>query len=576
MKKYLFGTLALCLFLSPRALPENESDDDEDSVIDESIAPPKAAEASFDNAANQLVEAVLTASQRAALKNGNELEQEMKKICRKIVSEAIEKSKELRALRCDVLKGLGAGKNARGEFLPDLRLTGSWNAHHEAYGREEDANGKRDSTVKTEHSDTSRTGPGLTVNLEHVLFNGGASVAAVRQTNYEAKAAYANYKAKEGAAIEQMLKLAFDIIMYRLILRYSEITTTVYKEILKSELEKLNAGEVDRSEVALTEARVAKSEAKLSEIRSRLEGLEGDLLRFTGINSNDLPLVFPDLVKLLPNTIEAVKDIASKENSQLLAGHFAILASKAAINRTKAGYAPVIRLTADTGLSKRYTSSANRSNNDSKYGSPRENRDSVGSASIGLSVTLPIDIKGSVSTGLGGARQEFVKNRINADKAHGDLMSEIETYWGNLKNRKDAVDANKRHVKACMIQLQASLQELAVGAKVYTQVLKAQSDVLDAQEAYVQAEETYVLGVLHLLMMMGRLNPQAFGAEALDFNEQTSATYKDLEYTPTDKDEKNDAKKDEQTKQNPESVVYVKDDNETKIYPAKVEMRPIF
>jgi outer membrane protein len=573
MKKYLFGTMALCVFLSPRALPENESEG-EDSTADESVAPPKAPEASFDNAANQLVEAVLTASQRAALKNGDELEQEIKRICRKIVSEAIEKSKDLRALRCDVLKGLGAGKNARGEYLPDLKLVGSLNAHHEMDERTTYTDGKPGEGPKSSHGATNQTRPGMSVNLEQVLFNGGASMAAVRQTNYEAKAAYANYKAKEGTAVEQMLKLAFDIIMHRLVLRYSEITTTVYKEILKSELEKLNAGEVDRSEVALTEARVAKSEAKLSEIRSRLEGLEGDLLRFTGINSNDLPLVFPDLIKLIPNTIEEVKDIAAKENSQLLAGHFAVLASKAAIRRTKAGYAPVVKLNAETGLARKYSRLTERPANSPSTSVPTERLDNAGSASIGLSITLPIDIKGTVSTGVGGARQEFIKNRINADKAHGDLMSEIETYWGNLKHRKDAVDANKRHVKACMIQLQASLQELAVGAKVYTQVLKAQSDVLDAQEAYVQAEETYVLGVLHLLMMMGRLNSKAFDADALEFNEQTAETYKDLVYAVKDNDEKKDDPTDEQVKKTIKPVI-VKDDNETKIYPAKVEMRPI-
>ncbi|MDR0631517.1 MAG: TolC family protein [Holosporales bacterium] len=579
MRKYLLGTLALYVFLCPKLLSEGESGGGENNSEGDTLAdPPQPAEGTFDDAATQLVQAVLSASHRAALKNGNELELEIEKICGKIISETVEKSKDLRSLRSEVLKGLGEGTNARGECFPDVKVTSSVSAEHGTESREEYTDGKRNPGTKTLHNTTNVSGSPVALSLKQTLFNGGASLARIRQTSYEAKAAYANYKAKEGAAIEQMLKLAFDIIMYRLILKYSEISTTIYKEVLKSALDKLKVGEVDRSEVALTETEVAKSEAKLCEIRSRLEALEGDLLRFTGIHSNDLPLVFPNLFKLIPHTIEEVKEIATKENAQLQAGHWSVLASKAAISRARAAYAPVVELTANTSISRSFArSQKSKENNPVDFYETDIKRSGPGNASVGVSVSLPIDIKRVLSTALGGARQDHVRFRIAADKGYGDTMSNIETSWGNLTHKKNAVDANKRRVKACMIQLQAALQELAVGAKVYTQVLKAQSNVLDAQEAYVQAENSYVLEVLHLLELMGRLNPQSFGSNALDFNEGTAATYKDVAYAADSKDdgEKENEDGNDSPDKDAKGVVYVKDGGASKIYPQRVDMRPI-
>jgi outer membrane protein TolC len=563
MKQHLVGSLIFSLMLSPANI-FSEDDADASAVENDTMGQESAGDPD-DDVATKLVKAVLTASQRAVLGKDGNLQEAAISICRKIVTKTVQNSKDLRMSRCDVIKGLGDGKNAIAEIFPDVSISADVTATHTSGSTETNTHQLNlDKNVTKDSVD----GPGVSMNINQVLFNGGASLAAIKQTSYEAKSAYAAYKVKESAAIEKMLKLAFDIITQRLLLRYSEITVTVCKEILKSELGKLNVGEVDRSEVASAEGQVAKSETKAAEARSKLTAIEGDLFRFTGVSADDLPLMFPDLAKMVPLTLEQVQNTVAKENPQLLAGHFATLASQAAIRRVKARYFPVVSLKLDTGVRKNFN--YEKEENKQQLGATNSTtaHNVMGKAAITLSVSMPLDFKGSNHVAADGAHQDLVKMKINEAKIAGDIKSDAETYVANIRHRKDIVDACKRQVKAAMIQLQASLQELSVGAKVYTQVLKAQSNVLDAQEAYVLAESAYVETILHLLALMGKLDSRAFGADAFDFNAQTAATYKDCD--------DNDSNDDMSTSANKIEIKSVTNEQYApKIYPAKVGMRPI-
>ncbi|MDR1907297.1 MAG: TolC family protein [Holosporales bacterium] len=595
MYKFWFNSIALSVILTQCALA---TEDDTSNDVANKQGRSDKSNMDSDDRVNKLVETIATASQEGIIKDKTNGSIEIYKV---IMARTIEGSKDLRMLRSEVIKGLGEGRTARGEFLPDLKLTSSLSrGFSESSSVVKDDKGAYIDADTMDSRKVSSSGPGVGFSLSQNIFNGGASLAAVRKASFDSRAAYAKYKATEGEAVEKMFKLAFNVITCRLMIRYREISKTVYKEILKCELEKLNVGEVDRSEVALAEGRVAKCEAELAFLKARLCGYEGDLSRWVGLKAEDLPLSFPDFVRFFPNDVRELINIAERENSKLQAGHFDMLASKAAISRANAGYLPKLDLSIGGEAKGSWDKVRAKKNLDSWHATDQGKDSTTGSrgASVNLTLTVPIDIKGGVAVNTGGARQDYIKIKIDNEKAYSDLKSDIETTYDHVTYHKNAVSAHKRHVKACEIQLQASLQELAVGAKVYTQVLKAQSDVLDAQKDYVQALQTYAETGLHMLLIIGRLNPQTLGVSTLDFNHKKTyddkAVTADLNFDDVYDEYERCAKESEEEEAAavvkeaaPVKTVQVKNEVKTqkdasapvvegtKIFPAKVEMRPI-
>lgn len=468
---------------------------------------------------NNLIEKVVRTSKLGQAHDEKNIPQEIAlKLFHLAIQKTLETNKDLRIKRCEVLQALGSQALARGEFLPDISTNIGYGLNTNRTSKTiKDKNDQRrpnqDTNEKNENGELSAA-----LELRQNLFNGGGSIARIQQASNENKAKFEEYKVLEAEMIFRNFQVMLRIITDRILLHYHETNVAIHKEILKAELEKLKVGEVDRTEVALAESKLAKGEARLAEVKISLEGHAGDLERWTGIKADELSLLHPNFSKFLPQTLEELKKIAEKENNRLLAAHYGALAKKASIKRESSGFSPNIDLTLGATTSETLSRLYKKPANDHSFTKDNLTNTSNSRLSVGVQLRVPFDIKGTVRTNVGGARHDYVKTTITGAKVHGDVMASIETDFANLKEYAAIVEAFKRHVKACEIGFQGNLQELAVGAKVYTQVLKAQSDLLDAQEYLIKAKQQYAEASLRLLQNIGRLTAKTFGVEAFNFD----------------------------------------------------------
>lgn len=425
----------------------------------------------------------------------------------------LENNKDIRQKREEVMAALGANAIARAEFLPDVSLQGAYN-FRENFEKNAPRDGER-STIGTKAKEDDS---GFAANLEvrQNLFNGFRSVANYKAAINENKAKYEDYKAFEGDVVAKVFTELMEIITQSILLQANETNVAMHRELLKAAIEKMKVGDVDRSEVAYAESKCAASEAKLKAVRIKLDIGLSNFELWTGIHLKNTVLTHPSFAKFLPQTLEELKRMAAQHSHRILAGHYQAIAKKAAIKKAEAGFSPSLDLTFSGGLEDKTKKHYNHPDYD--YKKVGENDHSFMNYAVGVRLVVPLDIKGVNRTAIGGAHHEYTKTQIGGAQAYDSVMSDVETDFYQLKNENAIIEAYKRKVKACEIALQGVLQELAVGAKVYIQTLKAQSDLLDARGELAEAYKARANTEMRLLKSIGLLNNVTLGCKGFAFD----------------------------------------------------------
>lgn len=438
----------------------------------------------------------------------------------KIAQATLEESKDLRQTRAAFLKGMGAISDARAEFLPNVNATVGYTLAGRNTKKAEDdiQTGKSNSPKNKDFTREHGAKAGLEASMN--LFRGFGSVAAARAAYNQNRADYESYKAQEGDTLQRNMSEVLRVITYRILLKDSEANVKMHQELLRASVEKLKVGAVDRSEVAYAQAKYALSQAKMDAVRVELAGAISDFELHTGLSATCIPLAHPDLSALLPKTLAMAKAWAEKHNHKVLSGNYLALARKAAIHRAASAFSPSVDLRVNADLSD--MNDLNRRKSDaidpSRYIRTASGKSYTSNYGVSVSIGLPLDVNGTRRTAVGGARHEYVKTTIGGAQTLASTLSDVETFLEWIQYKTDILEAYKKQVRACEIALQGSLQELAVGAKVYIQTIKAQSDLHDAQRDMAKAREDLVLTQMKLLNAMGKLDGTTFGAPGVDFD----------------------------------------------------------
>jgi outer membrane protein len=435
-----------------------------------------------------------------------DLDSEEGKLYKAVLQATLEKSKTLSMKRCDVQKGAGDKKLAIADFLPDLAISSGvegakkWTTAPDITGEQ---------TTSKNFTVTPSVGLKMGVNL----LKGGASVARLKSALYSNKANAASYAQDEGKAIADMYKLVLQITEAKIMIEITNIKVRINREFLKATLEKLQLGEVDRTEVAYTEAKLAKAEAVLAEWKIKASGLEGDFERWTGISAEEIKNVYPDFEKYIPDSIEKVKAIAARENPGLKKAKFQSQALKKAIQIEEASALPKIDLSAELSGALKDTKKNELIRGTSQYGEETGGKSYDHGFATGLSVTIPLDYKGVVTTKVGGARHDHQKSVIEGEKGFSDMNSNLETNFFTYKTQDDRIKCFEREAAASGISVQAALQEMLVGAKVYTQVINHVGNLIESIENLSKAQQAKAVAAIDLLLDMGLLNAKTLGVD---------------------------------------------------------------
>jgi len=279
-----------------------------------------------------------------------------------------------------------------------------------------------------------------------------------------------------------------NVIRDRRILMLRQRNVTVLREQLRASTERFNVGEVTRTDVAQSRARLSLSESTVAEAKSNLAASIATYNKVVGHAPGSLK--YPRLPKL-PKNLEGATALAEKVNPNILAAAFVAEAARHNVGVVRGDLLPTVTLEA----------SGTRTIKDLDHVDDQN----VNQLTVLGRISVPLYEAGSVYSAVREAKQTESQRRIEIIGAARTVREAVVTAWNFLTAARETIVSSKAQVSANTLALDGVKQEYLVGSRTTLDVLNAESELLDSQVILAQAERDQIVAAYQILGSIGQL-----------------------------------------------------------------------
>jgi outer membrane protein len=342
------------------------------------------------------------------------------------------------------------------------------------------------------------------VEVSYPLFNGGRVRNQIRAADTRVQAGRATLRAVEGDVFTEAVGTYMDVIRDRSIVTLNENQVRVLQTNLQASRDRFEVGDLTRTDVAQSEARLSLARSSLALAQGRLRSSEENYRRVIGELPDQLEPP-PALPPLPPNPDQAV-EIALANNPDIIAITQQARAAGLDVAATRAERLPTLNAVSTS----RYSNALGRA--DDAAGVPEGTlQNSQASAGVGVSARIPIYQGGLVAARVRQAQAvqgQIVEQGIAVERL---IVANTRAAFATYRAALQAIESNEVAVAANSLALEGTRAEQTVGTRNVLDVLNAEQELLNSQVALVTARrDAYVAGFA-LLNAMGQ-------AEADDLN----------------------------------------------------------
>ena len=265
------------------------------------------------------------------------------------------------------------------------------------------------------------------------------------------------------------------------------------KEHLASYRKRFKAGDLTKTDVAQSEARVSGATATRIAAQGQLKVSEANFFSVVGAN----PVALDDVEGIgfdLPTTVEEALDLALKNNPKILAANYAKESAKYIIKAQKGVLSPSINVGGAIGRQKESVSI-----------------DKDDYWKLQANLTVPLYQSGVEFANIRQAKQLENKYNILWHKTLQDVQAEVIAAWENYTASKAQVESIKDQIKASKMALNGVIREAKVGSRTVLDVLDAEQEHLDNQVSLVKTHREEIVSAFSLMAAIGKMNPEKLG-----------------------------------------------------------------
>lgn len=337
------------------------------------------------------------------------------------------------------------------------------------------------------------------VDVSMPIFQGGSVRNAIEAAKTRVEAGRATLRAVEGDIFTEAVAAYMDVMRDRSIVELNANNVRVLDTNLQATSDRFEIGDVTRTDVAQSEARLSLGRSQLATAQGRLATSEENYRRIIGKNPD--ALAPPPPLPPLPATADEAVRIALINNPDFIAATRQAEAAAFDVRVARAGRLPTISgvasgdyintLSGDTG------------------GAPRSGT----ATSVGVQGRIPL-----YQGGLPGARirqsqaleGQFLEQQVASER---QVVANTRSAFATYRAALEAVTSNDVAVKANELALEGVRAENSVGTRTILDVLNAEQELLNSQVLLVTARrDAYVAG-FQLLNAMGQAEAADLGLE---------------------------------------------------------------
>jgi outer membrane protein len=334
------------------------------------------------------------------------------------------------------------------------------------------------------------------------IYSGGRVRNSVRAADIRVEAGRADLRATEGDIFTEAVAAYMDVIRDRSIVQLNQNQVRVLETNLQATRDRFEVGDLTRTDVAQSDARLALARSNLSFVEGRLRGSEENFRRVIGESAGDLQP--PNPLPTLPGTTDQATQIALANNADLASIAAQARAAGFDVRVAQGGRLPTVSAVSTT----RHTDLLGTANNG---GTPGLFPDNTTSSGVGLSLSLPLYQGGGAGARVRSARAFETQLLETAVAVERGVVSTTGSAFATYRAALAAIESNEIAVAANQLALEGTRAEQTVGTRNVLDVLNAEQELLNSQVLLVTARrDAYVAG-FQLLNAMGQ-------AEAEDLN----------------------------------------------------------
>ena len=323
------------------------------------------------------------------------------------------------------------------------------------------------------------------------LWTGGRVAASVNAANADVLAGRENLRRLEASILVQVIQAYSDTRRDLESVRIRQENVNVLTRQLQESQARFDVGEVTRTDVAQSQARLAGAQALLQTTVSQLATTRSGYAALVGQNPGELAPE-PSLAYMLPNDPDEAYKVAEQFNPQLRAQQFAEQASRARVAGARAERMPNV--------------SANFTVGHSGVIDPFDPRDNFG-RNISATVTASVPIfTGGLTTSR--VRQTVERNnadRITTEGVRRSVLQNVTQFWSQLIASRANITSSEQQVAAARIAAEGTRQEQQVGLRTTIDVLNAEQELRQAELNQVSSRRDEYVAAASVLATMGRL-----------------------------------------------------------------------
>ncbi len=328
------------------------------------------------------------------------------------------------------------------------------------------------------------------LSLSQPIYTGGRIAAAVSASEADSLAGRETLRRVEAQILGQVIQSYVDVRRDQEALRIRQTNVAVLQRQLDESRARFEVGEITRTDVAQSEARLAAAVALLNSAQATLATSRATYEAVVGQAPGDLAPE-PPIGNLLPGSIEQAWDLAESGSPILRAAEYAEQASRARVTGARAEQMPTVALQGQLGYS--------------GLVSPLHTDAYSRALSGGAVVTVPLFTGGQTLSRVRAATERNNIDRLGVENARRTVRQSITQSWSALQAARSNIEATDKQVRAARIAAEGVVQEQRVGLRTTIDVLNAEQELRAAELSQISARRDEYVAAAGVLGQVGRL-----------------------------------------------------------------------
>jgi outer membrane protein len=336
------------------------------------------------------------------------------------------------------------------------------------------------------------------------IYTAGLVKNSVAAAKARVEAGRANLRGTEADLFTAVVAAYMDVIRDQAIVGLNQTQVKVLGVNLEATKDRFEVGDLTRTDVAQSEARLSVARGRLEQAEAQLISSREQYVNLVG--DEPINLQQPPQLPNLPLTVDSAVDVALESNPDLIAAAKAREAAGYDINVARTSRMPRVQGVADGS----YTHFLG-SRSTGPFGPSAQSNHSVGA---GVQASFPLFQGGAASAQIRQAqarKSQAIEQVIAVERG---VIAQTRSSYAFWHATREVIKSSQKAVSASKLALEGVRAENSVGTRTILDILDAQQELLNAEVLLVTAErDSYVAG-FRLLASMGQAEARDLGLDA--------------------------------------------------------------